>query len=177
MTDILGAVHDFLTAKLGIDGGTIVRGWQNRAALPDSADYAVLTLLTARRHGSNVHQWDDTAAHGGIDETVSMLTEYTVQADFCGTDEQAVMERAATLALIARDALACDFFRPYGFLPLYAEDARSMPFANEEKQWEVRYSVVLHFAGWTRVTAAHDAFTQVDIQLEDVDVHHPVTTE
>lgn len=177
MNDILGAVFDFLVQQLGIDGSLIVRGWQNRAALPDDTDYTVLTLLTAKRHGTNVHDRDYEAGHGGIDETISMLTEYTVQVDFCGTDEQTVMNRATQLALIARDAVACDFFRSYGFLPLYSEDVRNMPFANEERQWEIRYIVTLHFDGWMRVTVSHDAFTSVDIRLEDVDAHHPITVE
>lgn len=177
MTDILEAVYDFVAQKIGIDEALIVRGWQNRASLPDSAEYVVLTLLTAQRHGTNVHDCDKEAENGGIDETISMLTEYTVQVDFCGIDEQKVMADANRCALIARDAYACDFFRPYGLLPLYAEDVRSMPFSNEEKQWEIRYSVVLHLDGWFRATVNHDAFTSVDIQIENVDVHHPITVE
>ena len=53
MVDILGAVYSLLTEKVGIDGGVIVRGWQNRAALPVDTDYVVLTLLTEQRHGTN----------------------------------------------------------------------------------------------------------------------------
>lgn len=174
--DILGAIYDLLTQKLDVDGNAIIRGWQNRAALPDNSDYVVLTLLTARRHGTNVHSWDKTV-ESGIDETISMLNEYTVQVDFCGTDEQTVMEQATQLAIIARDALACDFLRPYGILPLYAEDVRSIPFTNEQRQWEVRYSVTLHLEAWADKTVNHDAFTDVTIQIEDVDVHHPITVE
>lgn len=175
--DILGAIFDLLVQKLNIDGNVIIRGWQNRAALPDDCDYVVLTLLTAQRHGTNVHQWQNAQEENSIDETISMLTEYTVQVDFCGTDEQNVMENATQLALVARDALACDFLRPYGILPLYAEDVRSMPFANEQRQWEARYIVTLHIEAWTKKTTAQDAFTDVDIYIEDVDVHHPITDE
>ena len=177
MIDILAAVFDLLVQKLGIDGDHIVRGWQNRAALPDCSRYAVLTLLTAQRHGTNVHQWQNAQEENSIDETISMLTEYTVQVDFCGTDEQNVMENATQLALVARDALACDFLRPYGILPLYAEDVRSMPFSNEQRQWEVRYIVTLHLEAWTNATVPHDAFSDVAIYIEDVDVHHPIPDE
>ena len=174
--DILGAIYSFIVQYLGISEELIVRGWQNRAALPDDFDVVILTLLTAQRHGTNVHDWDGVTPPEGIDETISMLTEYTVQVDFCGHDEQAVMDRAARLAVIARDRIACEFFRPYGFLPLWAEDVRNLTFTNEQRQWEVRYNVILHVAGWKNVTISHDAFTSVNIKIEDVDVHHPITS-
>lgn len=174
--DILGAVYSFLVDKLALDGGKIVRGWQNRAALPDDTDYVVLTLLTAKRHGTNVHQWQGLdGSDTDISEKTSMLAEHTVQVDFCGTDEQAVMEQAARLAILARDGVAVEFFTPYGILPLYAEDVRQAPFSNEQRQWEVRYIVTLHLECWHDVAIDRDAFTSVNIQIEDVDVHHPIT--
>lgn len=178
MVDILGAVYSLLTEKVGIDGSVIVRGWQNRAALPDDADYVVLTLLTEQRHGTNVHQWsDDAASQTDLVENISMLGEHTVQVDFCGTDEQIVMARATQLAIIARDGVAVEFLKPYGILPLYAEDMRSAPFSDEQRQWEVRYIVTLHIECWHNVAIPRDAFTNVNILIEDVDVHHPLSTE
>ena len=176
MVDILGAVHSLLTAKLNIPGDTIIRGWQNRSALPDDKDYVVLTLLTERRHGTNVHErMDDPDSQTDIREKVHMLAEHTVQVDFCGTDEQATMERATQLSIIARDGIAVDFLRPYGILPLYAEDVRQAPFSNEQRQWEIRYIVTLHFECWHEYAVSRDAFTAVRILIEDVDVHHPIT--
>ena len=179
MTDILGAVYSFLVANIpDIDGNKIVRGWQNRAALPDDSDYVVLTLLTTRRHGTNVHRRENDKDNAKkINEKSLMLAEHTVQVDFCGQDEQAVMARATRLALLARDGIAVEFFTPYGILPLYAEDVRQAPFTNEQRQWEVRYIVTLHLECWHDVVTSRDAFTDVNIYFEDVDVHHPITTE
>jgi len=178
MVDILGVIQSFLTQKMGIDGNTIARGWQDRAALPDSTDYVVLTLLTEQRHGTNVHErFDDETSQTDIIEKISMLAEHTVQVDFCGTDEQEVMARATQLAIFARDGVAVEFLKPYGILPLYAEDVRSAPYTNEQRQWEVRYIVALHIECWHNVHISRDAFTRVNILLEDVDMHHPVTTE
>ncbi len=178
MVDILGAVYSLLTQKMGIDGNSVVRGWQNRAALPDDTDYVVLTLLTEKRHGTNVHEWTgDNTSQTDIIETVSMLGEHTVQVDFCGTDEQEVMARATQLAIIARDGVAVEFLKPYGILPLYAEDVRSAPYSDEQRQWEVRYIVTLHVECWHNMAIARDAFTNVNILIEDVDVHHPLSTE
>ena len=179
MVDILGAVYSFLVANLpDIDGNKIVRGWQNRAALPDDSDYIVLTLLTTRRHGTNVHERQALKdSQTDISETIHMLAEHTVQVDFCGQDEQAVMARATRLSVLARDGVAVEFLRPYGILPLYAEDVRQAPFTNEQRQWEVRYIVTLHLECWHDVNTTRDAFTNVNIYTEDVDVHHPITTE
>ncbi len=177
MVDVLGAVYSFLAQYVpDIDAGNIARGWQNRAALPDSSDYIVMTLLTEQRHGTNVHKWaDDITSETDIVETISMLGEHTVQVDFCGLDEQAVMARATRLAALARDGVAVEFFRPYGILPLYAEDVRPAPFTNEQRQWEVRYVLTLHLECWHDVDLPRPAFTNVNIQIEDVDVHHPIT--
>ena len=39
MPDVLGAVYDFLQAHISPLPEQIVRGWQNRAALPDASEY------------------------------------------------------------------------------------------------------------------------------------------
>lgn len=179
MVDILGAVYSFLVQYLpDIGDGNIVRGWQNRAALPNVTDYVVLTLLTTKRHGTNVHEnQNDKTSDTDIEQIVHMLAEHTVQVDFCGQDEQIVMGRATQLAALARDGVAVDFLKPYGILPLYAEDVRQAPFTNEQRQWETRYIVTWHLECWHDVVIPRPAFTDVNIAIEDVDVHHPITTE
>lgn len=179
MPDILGVVYSFLAQYFpDIDAGSIVRGWQNRAALPDDSDYIVLTLLTTHRHGTNVHdRRDDESSETDIEEIIHMLGEHTVQVDFCGQDEQTVMARATRLAVLARDGVAVEFFKQHGILPLYAEDVRQAPYTNEQRQWETRYIVTLHLECWHDVVIPRPAFTNVDIKIEDVDVHHPITTE
>ena len=85
------------------------------------------------------------------------------------------MARATRLAIVARDGVAVEYLKPYGILPLYAEDVRSAPFANEQRQWEVRYIVTLHLEAWHDMDLPRPAFTSVNIQIENVDVHHPIT--
>lgn len=171
--DVLGAVHDFLAAHIDIAPAVIVRGWQNRAALPNVSSYVVLTLINAPRRGTNVHIWENDNAGDGITESVRMLTLYEVQIDFCGLDEAAVNAQAARLVMLARDAVAVDFFRARGLSCQYADDPRSLPFSNDVDQWEVRYSVTLRLSAWNAADIARDAFRDVDIRIEDVDVHHP----
>lgn len=170
--DVLGAVYDFLQAYITPTPEYIIRGWQNSATLPsDSNDYAVITLLEAPRRGTNVHTWETT--DDGITEHIKMLTCYAVQVDFCGTDEAIVGHQAAQLVMLARDAVAVHFFGEQGLSSHYADDPRSLPFTNDQNQWETRYSVTLHLSGWIDTAVNRDAFSSADINLEDVDVHHP----
>ena len=175
-TDVLGAVYDFLMQTLSPAPVNIVRGWQNRAALPDASSFVVLTLIAAPRRGTNVHTWADTeGAETGVTETVSMLSEYSVQVDFCGLDAAAVMAQASQLVMFARDAVGARFFNAQGLSCLYADDPVSLPYSNELKQWATRYAVTLRLAGWVRGDVQHDSFSDVTLTLENVDAHHPVT--
>lgn len=172
--DVLGAVHDFLVEHIGLAPGVIIRGWQNRAALPALSSYAVLTLINAPRRGTNVHVWRNAPEGEGITENVRMLTLYEVQVDLCGQDEAVVGAQAARLVMLARDAVAVEFFEALGLSCQYADDPRSLPFGNDVDQWEVRYSVTLRLSAWSSADVPRDAFTDVNPRLEDVDVHHPV---
>ncbi|MDE7064492.1 MAG: hypothetical protein K2O70_03355 [Desulfovibrionaceae bacterium] len=174
MTDVLGAVHDFLTARIGLAPEGIVRGWQNRAALPDVSSYTVLTLLNAARRGTNIHVWSHAPEDDGLTESIRMLILYDVQVDLCGLDESVVNAQAAQLVMLARDAVGVEFFRERELSCLYADDPRALPFSNELQQWTVRYSVTLHLSGWSDAGIPRAAFDTVNIHLENVDVHHPV---
>lgn len=186
MADILGAVYDFLQRIFPegftcADGRTapisqsVIRAAQNRVSLPPYSEIIILTLLNAVRHGTNVHMHRYLMKTDTLQEDIKMLTEYTVQIDCIGEFESDVMQRANTIAIVARDAFACDFFRPYKILPLYAEDVRNLTFIDEQKQWRPRYSVVVHFETWNEHRVSQDYFNAVDVEIENVDVHHPVT--
>jgi len=170
-TDVLGAVYQFCDRFLAPKPATIVRGWQNRAALPASSTLIVLTLLDTVRHGTNVRRYRN-AEGDGLDSTVAMLTEYVVQADICGLNEEIVNAQAAMLMMLGRDPLAVNFFKPFQLQILYADDIKALPFADELNQWVVRYSVTLHLSGWTSLTVKQDAFSTVNVNIENVDVHH-----
>lgn len=171
-TDVLGAVYQFCDRFLDPKPATIVRGWQNRAALPASSTLIILTLLDAVRHGTNARRYKN-AEDDGLDSTVSMLTEYVVQADICGLNEETVNAQAAMLMMLGRDAVAVEFFKAFSLQPYFADDIKALPFSNELDQWVVRYSVTLHLGGWTQITVNQDAFSDVHVNIENVDVHHP----
>lgn len=173
--DVLGAVCRFCDEYLKPKPATIVRGWQNRAALPPSSTLIVLTLLDTKRHGSNAYRWENAKNSAMVDTTLSMLTEYNVQVDICGLDEETVNAQAALLSLLWQSPVAVDFLKPFRLQAYYADDIKALPFSSEFNQWVVRYSVTLHLGGWTQYTLKQDAFSGVNARIENVDVHHKPT--
>lgn len=188
MTDILGAVNDFVLAYCHkgqdlppLDQRQVVRGWQNvvSALPPDSQEYAVLTLLGTIRHGTNIHAYSDAATPDDLNLRVQRLAGHLVQVDFCSAYPQQTEEfsrmRAEILETLTRDWIAVNFFRKFGISSCYAEDIKPAPFLNEAEQWAARYIVTLHLIGHSTIDLVQPAFSELDIYLENVDVHHPVT--
>ena len=188
MTDILGAVNDFVLAycKQGDDlpaltQDQVVVGWQNLvSALPDDTqEVAILTLLQTQRHGTNIHRRRFAEGDTGLIETVMRLAEHMVQIDFCCAHPRFAEERARLRAeiveILTRDRVGVDYFKQFGIATCYAEDVRPLPFSNEASQQVARYSVTMHLSAWTSVDIDLPSFEHVDLYLENVDVHHHPT--
>lgn len=185
MTDILGAVNDFILAYCkqdtdlpALEQEQVIVGWQNlSSALPqDTQEVAILTLLATQRHGTNIHKRRHAEGDTGLVETVMRLAEHMVQIDFCCAHprygEERARLRAEILETLTRDRVAVDFFKQYGLSPCYAEDVRALPFTNEASQQMARYSVTMRLSSWTAVDVNVESFERVGINLENVDVHH-----
>lgn len=204
MIDVLGAVNDFILAYVGnneiqlLTQEQVFRGWQNFVSVgpQDTQEYAVLTLLSTVRHGTNIHYYRHAQGATGLVDTVSRLAEHMVQVDFCSafpnqTEEHARI-RAEILEILTRDRVAIDFFKSYGFSSCYADDVLPMPFVNEAENKIARYIVTMHISGYTATNINIDSFSNVDIKIrsrngssdggsesntlsayfENVDVHH-----
>jgi len=184
MTDVLGAVNDFVLTYVSnnevglLTQPQVFRGWQNVVSVgpQTSQEYAVLTLLASVRHGTNVHLRQNAAGDTGMVETVSRMAEHMVQVDFCCAypqqSEEVARTRAEILEMLTRDRVAIKFFGTYGFSACFADDIRPLPFQNEAEQWVARYSVTMHLSGWTACNIYLPTFEEVGLYLENVDVHH-----
>lgn len=73
--------------------------------------------------------------------SVTMPTQLTVQMDFHGPDTS--IELANSFVALFRDLYGAQFFSDAidGVAPLYADDARQVPFINAESQYEFRWVV------------------------------------
>lgn len=170
--DVYAAVYDFILAYAlpALSSDNIIRGWENREHLPpDTNDYAVITVISKTRVGTNV-----TTDPGEDAETqeVRTLRRIDVQIDFCSDDDKAV-QRAACIETVTRDPVGVAFFKPYGLSCLYAEDVRAVEYVDGSDQFVKRCIITLHLTAWSGVSVPVPHFDKARVsRLENVDVHH-----
>lgn len=76
-------------------------------------------------------------------QQIMQPTKFTVQLDFHSAPISNAGDMASVVSTLMRDAYAVQQFanqQPnFGIFPLYADDARQMPFQNDQQQWEWRW--------------------------------------
>ncbi|MEX3614238.1 MAG: hypothetical protein VB141_10915 [Burkholderia gladioli] len=114
----------------------VVRGQANRVS-PPKGEFIVLTPLSALSLSTTIETHEpnlqaDTLRH-------MRPTQWTAQIDCYGKRAQ---DRAVTLSTLLRSAYACEQFGGEGLnvQPLFAGDARQLPFVNASDQYEERWS-------------------------------------
>lgn len=160
------AVNDFILQYTDVVQDNLYRGYQNRSTLPQVNDYTMFYEMSENRIGTNVDEIRDTEAE------IKSLREYTMNIDFCGDNQESLLERAKRLAIIGRSYFGCDFFKSYGITLNYAEDVQYLPFVDEEQQYIHRYRIVLHLSRWDSVVLPQETANTVSAYIENVDVHH-----
>lgn len=160
------AVNDFILQYTDVVQDNLYRGYQNRSTLPQVNDYTMFYEMSENRIGTNVDEIRDTEAE------IKSLREYTMNIDFCGDNQESLLERAKRLAIIGRSYFGCDFFKSYGITLNYAEDVQYLPFVDEEQQYIHRYRIVLHLSRWDSVVLPQETANAVSAYVENVDVHH-----
>ena len=160
------AVNDFILKYTDVVQDNLYRGYQNRSTLPQVNDYTMFYEMSENRIGTNVDEIRDTEAE------IKSLREYTMNIDFCGDNQESLLERAKRLAIIGRSYFGCDFFKSYGITLNYAEDVQYLPFVDEEQQYIHRYRIVLHLSRWDSVVLPQETANAVSAYIENVDVHH-----
>lgn len=156
----------------------IYQGWVNRAALPPDNEYAVMSIISHLRRGTNVETFD--ASQAAIDEdgvlTTSELILCDVQIDFCSdphTGRDFARRRAQAIETAARSSFGPQFFAQYNMGCLYATDAQDLSFVGDAKQYVSRWMTTVRLSFWTAVSAELPWFDAVNLKrLENVDVHH-----
>lgn len=175
--DVYEAVRAFVSAYAlpAIPGCRVFQGWQNRAALPAGTnDYAVISILFDKQHGTNVETFSAPDADKAVEGDLSMrgLVEISVQIDFCSEDDTARL-RARRLAIVTRSPVGVQFFRAFGVSPLFSEDIRDLSFVGDASQFVRRYAVTLHLTVNEGVAVSLPYFdTAKASRVEDVAAHH-----
>lgn len=182
MTDILSAVYDYVL-KYACDVSNdinpytenqIVRGWQNSATLPPNTnEFCIITDLTTSAHGTTSEFFDsDNVCQ--LQRTI----EHVIQIDFLSSEgitlPQTTLRRATAIQTVSNTNFATDFFQTFdsSLTCLYADGVTNLSELDESKTYSTRYQVQLHLAEIFTTTISADTFSNVDLHIENVDVHH-----
>lgn len=138
-TQTLTAVRAFL---LNVCGAVpVIRGQQNRAAIPTGPNWLVITPLFRPRIATNIDTWSTTGTPTTM--SVETMAQETVQCDCYGPLAQ---DNATIIQALWRDEYGVLQLATSGFdiTPLYTSEPRNLTFINDQDQYEYRWSVDLH---------------------------------
>ena len=165
---LLDTVNDYILQYTDVVQDNLFRGYQNRSTLPQTDDYTMFYMNNAVRVGTNVNEYTNTEVK------INALHEYTVNIDFCSSEQETAESHAKRLAVLGRSFVSCDFFKAQGFNLNYADDMQYLPFTDENSQWVHRYRITLHLTEWDKVTLTQQTAKEVTIQkVVNVDVEYP----
>jgi hypothetical protein len=101
-----------------------------------------------------------------------VATEWTVQIDVHGPGSS---DNVRVIDSLFRSEYAVDTVGAFGsaMSPLYAEEARQMPFDNAEQQVEFRWTMDLHLQISPVVTTPQQFFDQIEVTGVEVDASFP----
>ncbi|PVX61237.1 phage neck terminator protein [Paraburkholderia unamae] len=144
------------------------------------AGIAAATTITATGTGTGgIGSYTVSPAQTVASETMAagsknmlQATKVTVQLDVHGPGSG---DNAAIITTAFRDEYAVDSFSSSGFdvAPLYADEARQMPFLNENQQIEERWVVEVVMQTNPIVSVPQQYAAQLNAALIDVDASYP----
>lgn len=164
---LLDTVNDYILQYTDVVQGSLFRGYQNRASLPQTDDYTMYWEDRTVRVGTNVNEYTDTQLK------INALHEYTVNIDFCSNNQETAKSHATKIAVLGRSFISCDYFKAQGFNFDFADDMQYLPFTDENNQYVHRYRIVLHLTEWDNVTLTQQTAKEVKVDVVNVDVAYP----
>lgn len=167
----LQALGQFLVAVLPT-GTDIVAGQDNRVASPQAANYAVMTPIGRARLATNLTTYTDGFPSDPMTRQDTQATQVTVQVDTFGPLSA---DNAHLIQTLLRSDWACDQFATYGFdvTPLYTSEPRQMPFTDESRQVQQRWSIDCYLQCNPVVTVSQEFADQLAVGVISVDVQYP----
>ena len=175
--DFLTALHGYIAAVTGLDGGRIFRGNQSRMVLPKSGAYCIYTPIIRQRRGTNCYDFNAAGLpddKNGAD-TITALVLVDVQADFY--DENAA-QNAQMLEIASRSYMGTNYFKASGVdvRVCTAENPRNLTGIDESNQYEERWSVTITTEINAAIVNSLPWFEDVTYKaFKNVDVYFPPT--
>lgn len=165
MSKILESVYDYVKEFSGLDEDFIFQGGNNSSVLPKAHNrFAVLNLLNIMQVGTNEEEYTD---HG---VRITSTLQASVQVDMYGDSLEEAQSAMQPLQSLFRGIVACDFFIPLGFTPLYADDVKPVFITDSSNQYVPRVTTTLYFTYKNIIEQPYDTFTSANVDVVNVDV-------
>jgi hypothetical protein len=163
----LTALGNFLVAIMPA-GTTVVVGQDNRVPAPTADNYIVMTPILKTRLATNLTAFTDGYPSNPQTRADMQPTQVTVQIDIHGP---LAADNAQVFTTLFRSSYGCDQFATSGFdvTPLYTSEPRQIPFVNEGRQVEKRYTVDANLHCNPVVTTAQDFADHLTVGVINVD--------
>lgn len=170
---VLTVLRDFLVLVLP-STIEVIDGQDNRVPEPAVPDFITMTPINRTRLATNTGTYTDSYPGNPGTENILQPTQLTIQLDVHGPSSP---ENAQIITTLMRDEYAVREFdtEGLGVEPLYADDARQVPFINSEKQYENRWIIDVVLQYNPVVIVPMQFFIKADLGIIDVDAKYPPT--
>ncbi len=162
---LLECVYLYVKEFCGIEADHIFQGGVNSAALPQKDNnFTVINIISDVSVGTNTHEYTDTAV------MVTSSFKTAVQIDVYGNSLKEAQSNMLPLHSLFRDGIACDFFIPKGYSPLYADEIRVMHVVDSSNQYVPRLTATFWFTHKNSIEKPCDTFSNANVDVANVDV-------
>lgn len=162
---LLECVYLYIKELSGIEPDHIFQGGNNSAALPQKDNnFAVINIISNTLVGTNEHKYTDSSV------IVTSSFKTAVQIDVYGNSFEEAQNNMLPLHSLFRDGVACDFFIPKGYAPLYADDVKPVHVVDASNQYVPRLTATFWFTHKNSIEKPCDTFSNANVDVANVDV-------
>ena len=175
--DFMTALHGYIVAVTGLDGGVVFRGNQSRMVLPKSGAYCIYTPIIRQRRGTNLYSFDAEGLpddKNGTDSLTALIL-VDVQVDFYA---DYAAQNAQMLEIASRSYMGTNYFKASGVdvRVCTAQNPRNLTGIDASNQYEERWSVTITVEINSALVQNLPWFEDVTWkQFKNVDVYFPPT--
>ena len=157
------ALRGWIVDSLGIDPVLIVQVPDNRTPEP-LGDHIAMARVMRKDIAQNTNSYVNGNPFGV--ETISQSLEYVLQVN-CYGDQAS--NWCSVLDVIFRSEQSCAFFDAYGIAPLFNDEPTQAPFINGESQYEIDWSIRMHFQFNPTMTRAMQFMDRAGVGIINVE--------
>jgi hypothetical protein len=133
---VFTALQLWLMDALALPNTQVIHEMYNEVPMPQGG-FVLMNHVSKKELNTTVQTYNTTSQITSFEKS----TDYTLQVDCYGPS---AADWITIIQTFWKCDEACEFLEPYGFDPLYAEDAQHIQFSNAEEQYEERWTCRLH---------------------------------